>query len=170
MKALDIGEESSEEEILDDFDMAERPKRPYKRRKIFDRHSSSLVQVKTDPDVENGVNKPTDIIEDIPVFRDDEEKRLFESSLNVDLSCVDHLFQETRIEQDLNDKVPMLSRLNSTVLCLYTCNVCNKIFKTLSHMRLHALIHTDMKPFTCSKCAYSTNSKGMLIIEIDFFV
>jgi hypothetical protein len=153
-----VSSDSTEDE---EFDIeTQRKKRPLKRRKMRD-GNTAVVQVTTDPDVDNIIiNKPTDAIEDIPVFKNEDDKRQFEANLSIDLSCVDHLFIETRIEQELNDKVPILSRINSTVLSLYTCTVCNKIFKTVSHMRLHCLIHTDLKPFMCNKCNYSTNSKG----------
>lgn len=160
IQEIDISSESTDDE---EFDIeSPRRRRTHKRRKVKD-GNTAIVQITTDPDVEsNTADKPTDAIVDIPVFRNEEEKRQFEANLSIDLSCVDHLFVETRIEQELNDKVPVLSRINSTVLSLYTCTVCNKIFKTVSHMRLHCLIHTDLKPFVCSKCNYSTNSKGNL--------
>ncbi|XP_052061305.1 zinc finger protein ZFAT-like [Mytilus californianus] len=156
--AIDVSSDSTEDE---DFDVMVDRQKPRKKRKL--NRTTNVVQVKTDPDVENVyADKPTSVIEDIPVFKNEDDKRQFEANLNVDLSCVDHLFVETRIEQELNEKVPILSRINSTMLSLYTCTVCNKIFKTLSHMRLHCLIHTDLKPFVCTKCNYSTNSKGNL--------
>ncbi|KAG0445316.1 hypothetical protein HPB47_016808 [Ixodes persulcatus] len=69
----------------------------------------------------------------VPVFSRDEDRLAFEEHLNkVDLSCVDHLYTQ------------------------------HQVFKTQSHMRLHCLIHTDLKPFTCHQCEFSTNAKGNL--------
>ena len=38
--------------------------------------------------------------------------------------------------------------------------------KSLSHIRAHCLIHTDIKPFTCLKCSYRTNSSGSLYFHM----
>jgi hypothetical protein len=44
------------------------------------------IQVTTDPDVDNIIiNKPTDAIEDIPVFKNEDDKRQFEANLSIDL-------------------------------------------------------------------------------------
>ncbi|KAL3859095.1 hypothetical protein ACJMK2_009328, partial [Sinanodonta woodiana] len=123
------------------------------------------VEVQTDPDIDSSPpEKATDTIGDIPVFKSEEEKVKFEQSLNVDLSCVDHMFRVHVIEQDLNENAftTLSARISSTSLSLYSCNMCDKVFKTLSHMRLHCLIHTELKPFKCPKCSYSSNCRGNL--------
>ncbi|XP_033754762.1 zinc finger protein ZFAT-like isoform X2 [Pecten maximus] len=121
------------------------------------------VQVLADPDVDNTrTEKPADFITDLPIFTSEEEKLKFEQQMNVDLSGVDSMFKQHAIAQDLNEKAPMTTRMVTTSLSLFSCCVCEKIFKTLSHMRLHCLIHTDLKPFKCPKCRYASNSKGNL--------
>ncbi|PVD20845.1 hypothetical protein C0Q70_19006 [Pomacea canaliculata] len=120
-------------------------------------------QLHTDPDVDVAPReKSTETIEDVPIFRNEEEKLEFEASVTVDLSCVDHMFKIHVIDQDVNEHGGGQGRSVSSSLSLYSCTVCEKVFKTLSHMRLHCLVHTDLRPFRCSKCQYSTNSKGNL--------
>ncbi|XP_046329352.2 zinc finger protein ZFAT-like isoform X1 [Haliotis rufescens] len=129
------------------------------RAKKFD---NVLVSADPDGDAYNyNSEKPTDEIDDIPVFRTLEEKVAFETNLNVDLSSVDQMFKIHMIEQDLNENASSVRNM-STSLSLYSCNICDKVFKTLSHMRLHCLIHTELKPFKCFKCSYASNSKGNL--------
>ena len=118
------------------------------------------VQMSANPDLDSTGDKSKNHIQDIPVFNTDEEKVAFERSLNVDLSGVDHMFRTHVIEQDLNENAPSAPRTGTFGLSLYSCNTCDKVFKTLSHMRLHCLIHTNLKPFKCSKCTYASNSKG----------
>ncbi|KAL8564633.1 hypothetical protein ACOMHN_032189 [Nucella lapillus] len=121
------------------------------------------IQLHTDADTEAGCkDKNTQGIEDVPIFRNEEEKMEFESTLNVDLSCIDHMFKVHVIDQDINENAGTYGRGQLTSLSLYSCTVCDKVFKTLSHMRLHCLVHTDLKPFRCSKCQYTTNTKGNL--------
>ncbi|GAB1603206.1 zinc finger protein ZFAT-like isoform X1 [Argonauta hians] len=120
------------------------------------------IQTSGNLEVDTTLEKTKDHIQDIPVFNTEEEKMAFEQSLNVDLSGVDHMFRVHVIEQDLNENAPSAPRTGSFGLSLYSCNTCDKVFKTLSHMRLHCLIHTDLKPFKCSKCSYASNSKGNL--------
>ncbi|XP_076470431.1 zinc finger protein ZFAT-like isoform X2 [Babylonia areolata] len=121
------------------------------------------IQLHTDADTEGG-GKDRNIqgIEDVPIFRNDEEKIEFESTLNVDLSCIDHMFKVHVIDQDINENAGTYGRGQLTSLSLYSCTVCEKVFKTLSHMRLHCLVHTNLKPFRCTKCQYTTNTKGNL--------
>lgn len=53
-----------------------------------------LCQLHTDPDVDVAPReKSTETIEDVPIFRNEEEKLEFEASVTVDLSCVDHMFK-----------------------------------------------------------------------------
>ncbi|XP_041375842.1 zinc finger protein ZFAT-like [Gigantopelta aegis] len=118
------------------------------------------VWTETDPD-SSVPEKATDYIEDIPVFKNEAEKFAFEQQLNVDLSCVDGMFKVHLIEQNLNEQADVMRNVSGS-LSLYSCNVCEKVFKTLSHMRLHCLIHTDLKPFKCTECDYSSNAKGNL--------
>ena len=123
--------------------------------------NTDTFQVQADPDVDSShVEKPTDAIEDVPVFLTEQDKILFEQSLNIDLSGVDCLFRTHCIDQDVNEHARSNSRMLSNQLLLYSCNTCDKVFKTVSHMRLHCLIHTDLKPFRCHKCDYSSNCRG----------
>ena len=70
------------------------------------------------------------------------------------------MFRTHCIYQDLNEYAKTNSRMLSNELLLYSCNTCDKVFKTVSHMRLHCLIHTNLKPFRCHKCQYSSNCRG----------
>ncbi|XP_064466718.1 zinc finger protein ZFAT-like isoform X2 [Ornithodoros turicata] len=100
----------------------------------------------------------------VPVFSTDEERMTFEEHLNrVDLSCVDHLYTQHEVAQEITS-VPGSRLAGKEIgdLQVFSCNVCKKVFKTQSHMRLHCLIHTDLKPFTCHLCSFTTNAKGNL--------
>ncbi|XP_061162603.1 zinc finger protein ZFAT-like isoform X2 [Saccostrea echinata] len=153
---LKDAEEEEDNELEEDGDEEERGEgKPKKKRRSY------KVRMDADGDENKGA-RPTDQIGDVPIFRTEAEKSLFEQSLNVDLSFVDNLFRQHMIEQDLNDKAPVASRMTTNTLSLYSCNMCDKIFKTLSHMRLHCLTHTDSKPFKCPKCPYRSNGKGNL--------
>ncbi|XP_064610516.1 zinc finger protein ZFAT-like isoform X2 [Liolophura sinensis] len=117
----------------------------------------------TDGDTEALVDKSSEIVQDLPIFNNTDEKTAFEESLNVDLSGLDGMFRVHMIEQDLNENASQPSRHSgSNCFFLYSCKTCTKVFKTLSHMRLHCLIHTKLKPFKCTKCDYTCNSKGNL--------
>lgn len=100
----------------------------------------------------------------VPVFSRDEERVAFEEHLNqVDLSCVDHLYTQHQVAQEIT--CPPGTRPAPKEVCdlhVFSCNVCKKVFKTQSHMRLHCLIHTELKPFTCHQCDFNTNAKGNL--------
>ena len=69
------------------------------------------------------------------------------------------------IDQDINENAGTYGRGQLSSLSLYSCTVCEKVFKTLSHMRLHCLVHTDLKPFRCNKCQYTTNTKGTAVLS-----
>ena len=119
------------------------------------------MQVQADPDVDSShVEKPTDAIDDVPVFLSEQDKILFEQSLNIDLSGVDTMFRTHCIDQEVNEYARSNSRMLTNQLLLYSCNTCDKVFKTVSHMRLHCLVHTNLKPFRCHKCDYSSNCRG----------
>ena len=119
------------------------------------------VEVDANPDIEERhIERETDQIHSVPVFLNDAEKAAFEASLNVDISCVDNMFRVHSIEQELNQNASQLSRFPSNHLSLFSCNLCDKVFKSLSHMRFHALTHTDIKPFKCIKCNYCSNARG----------
>ncbi|XP_070205765.1 zinc finger protein ZFAT-like [Littorina saxatilis] len=121
------------------------------------------IQLHTDADTEGGPRDRNTLgIEDVPIFRSEEEKIEFETTLNIDLSCIDHMFKVHVIDQDINENAGSYGRGQLSALSLYSCTVCEKVFKTLSHMRLHCLVHTDLKPFKCTKCSYATNTKGNL--------
>ena len=96
----------------------------------------------------------------LPVFVEEEDKVAFEQNINVDLSQVDGMFRTLVIEQKVNENAPPPSSRTMNELSIYSCNVCEKVFMSLSHMRQHCLIHTTLRPFHCSKCDYSTNTKG----------
>lgn len=151
-KIKDVEEEEDEIEEEEEDDETEGP--PKKKRRSY--------KLRMDADGEERGARPTDQIGDVPIFKTEAEKSQFEQSLNVDLSFVDNMFRQHMIEQDLNDKATVASRMTTNTLNLYSCNTCDKIFKTLSHMRLHCLTHTDAKPFKCPKCPYSSNGKGNL--------
>ncbi|XP_054716389.1 zinc finger protein Xfin-like [Uloborus diversus] len=91
----------------------------------------------------------------LPVFQTEEEKRSFEKHLkSINYSFVDNLFDKKE------------SSVTSGSSDVYFCKKCKKTAKSLSHIRMHCLIHTDIKPFTCPNCSYETNSKGSLYIHM----
>lgn len=97
----------------------------------------------------------------MPVFQDENDRLAFDQSLQVDLgSLVDHMFKLHVIDQNINDRaMPVHGRTQAT-LNVYSCDTCRKVFMSLSHVRLHCLIHTDLRPFKCFKCKYVTNTRG----------
>ncbi len=99
-------------------------------------------------------------IPDIPVFCDESDKLSFEENLSIDLTLVDDMYKSHIIEQDVNENAPPPGSRTSNELSIFSCNECEKVFMTLSHMRLHCFTHTDIKPFKCHKCNYASNSKG----------
>ena len=101
-----------------------------------------------------------DQIPDLPVFADEADKMDFEQRLNVDLSQVNPMFKTHHIKQSMNEKASPSSSRASDQLTVYSCVECDKVFMSLSHMRLHCLIHTNLKPYQCAKCDYATNTKG----------
>ncbi|KAI8759371.1 zinc finger protein ZFAT [Biomphalaria glabrata] len=102
-------------------------------------------------------------MEHLPIFKTDEEKVEFETCIDVDLSQVDNMFRIHIIEQELNETIGMTYNTPTmSSLSVYICNMCEKVFKSLSHIRLHCVTHTDLKPFHCNKCKFTTNSKGNL--------
>ncbi|XP_060597542.1 zinc finger protein ZFAT-like [Ruditapes philippinarum] len=125
-----------------------------------------VCQVKGGPDIDESHVKDTDQIGTLPLDLSEEEKCAFEAALNVDLSGVDGMFRVHCIEQELNSNVSQLSRFSSNTLSLYSCNTCDKVFKSLSHMRFHVLIHTELRPFKCIKCNYTSNARGNLYTHI----
>ncbi|GFO20664.1 Zinc finger protein zfat [Plakobranchus ocellatus] len=137
-----------------------------KRRRGKKRKRSSY-QFEVDVLVENEAAKQikmaAESMENLPIFKNEEEKTQFEACIDVDLSQVDHMFRIHIIEQELNEMSGMIYNTPTmSSLSVYSCNVCDKVFKSLSHIRLHCVTHTDIKPFKCTKCSYSTNSKGNL--------
>lgn len=53
-----------------------------------------VFQLNPNADNEYGTRDKTTMgIDDVPIFLSDEEKIEFESTLNVDLSCIDHMFK-----------------------------------------------------------------------------
>lgn len=100
----------------------------------------------------------------IPVFNTEDERLAFEERLNsVDLSCVDHLYVRHEVTQEVDmSKMRKMTGRETNELLVFSCNICKKVFKSLSHMRLHCIIHTDLKPFKCPQCPFRSNAKGNL--------
>ena len=42
------------------------------------------------------------------------------------------------------------------------CHKCQKKFRTKKDLRVHAIIHTNLKPFSCEDCGASFNNTGTL--------
>uniref|UniRef100_T1IPP3 C2H2-type domain-containing protein n=1 Tax=Strigamia maritima TaxID=126957 RepID=T1IPP3_STRMM len=98
----------------------------------------------------------------VPVFSDNEERIAFEEKVNsIDLSCVDYLFTTEVVHQELNELAPKISK-EKNELEVFSCTICKKFFKTASNIRFHCLTHTDLKPFKCPRCSYSSNAKSNL--------
>ncbi|KAH3768960.1 zinc finger protein ZFAT-like isoform X2 [Dreissena polymorpha] len=117
------------------------------------------VQLSSGPDIEDTVR---DMVGTTPMFLSEEDKAKFEASLNVDLSGIDHMFQTHGIKQEVNMDIAQPSRFCNTMLTLFSCNTCDKVFKSLSHMRFHVLTHTTLRPYKCFKCNYDSNCRGNL--------
>ncbi|KAK3757650.1 hypothetical protein RRG08_000162 [Elysia crispata] len=152
-------EDEKEMEKEDDF-VSRRKRRGRKRKR-------SSYQFEVDVHVENEGAKQmkmaAESMRNLPIFKNDEEKIQFEACVDVDLSQVDNMFRIHIIEQELNEMSGMVYNTPTmSSLSVYSCNVCEKVFKSLSHIRLHCVTHTDIKPFKCTKCSYATNSKGNL--------
>lgn len=102
--------------------------------------------------------------DELPVFCDENDRLRFDQSLNVDLgSLVDHLVKRYSIEQEENERTfqSRNSRMKKT-LDVFSCQICSKVFMSLSHVRLHCVTHSQLRPFKCFKCKYETNTKGNL--------
>ncbi|GFR74629.1 zinc finger protein ZFAT [Elysia marginata] len=158
---LEKEEQEYEKEMDKEDDFGNRRKRRGRRRK------RSSYQFEVDVLVENeGAKKmkqAAESMKNLPIFKNDDEKTQFEACLDVDLSQVDNMFRIHIIEQELNEMSGMVYNTPTmSSLSVYSCNVCEKVFKSLSHIRLHCVTHTELKPFKCTKCSYATNSKGNL--------
>lgn len=109
----------------------------------------------------------------LPIFVNEEDKIAFEESMNVDFDKgVAHLYNLHVIQQDVNEMAPPPASRTSDHLSVFSCNVCSKVFMSLSQVKTHCLTHTDIKPFKCFKCDYATNSKGLCFVflgEFSFF-
>jgi len=108
------------------------------------------------------------VIKNLPIFKNEEDRIEFEKCTNIDLSEVDHLYRQHVIDQNINEHAPPAKNRGSDKLNVFSCDVCQKIIMTKSHARLHCLTHTDMKPFKCFKCAFATNTKGILYVTYNF--
>ncbi|KAF8770860.1 Zinc finger protein ZFAT like protein [Argiope bruennichi] len=94
----------------------------------------------------------------VQLFENDAERYAFEEHLkSIDYSCVDSLFAKVQ-----NKSKSFKKENKSSNITLYSCIICLKEFHSLSHIRMHCLTHTDVKPFTCPKCPYRSNTKGSL--------
>ncbi|GFT96029.1 zinc finger protein ZFAT [Nephila pilipes] len=94
----------------------------------------------------------------IHLFRKENDRIAFEEHLkSIDYSCVDSLFVKANNKSKGNRKKNILSNIS-----IYSCILCQKELNSLTHIRMHCLTHTDVKPFTCPKCPYRSNTKGSL--------
>lgn len=71
------------------------------------------------------------------------------------MRCFSHFFQTMN-----SNAVTNAPRSNGDI-SLHSCNICEKVFKSLSHIRYHCLTHIDGKSFKCPECDFRSNSKGM---------
>ncbi|KAH9515590.1 hypothetical protein Btru_011507 [Bulinus truncatus] len=169
--AFDEEQEAEKEDEEDEKEMEKGDRKSNEdwtwRNKKGKKRKRSSYKFDIDVHIENSGAKQMKVaaeaLENLPIFKNEEEKIEFESCIDVDLSQVDNMFRIHIIEQELNEmsglvyNTPTLSSLS-----VYLCNFCNKVFKSLSHIRLHCVTHTNLKPFKCNKCKYTTNSKGNL--------
>ncbi|XP_022248683.1 zinc finger protein ZFAT-like isoform X1 [Limulus polyphemus] len=100
----------------------------------------------------------------VPIFNSKEEQAEFEEKVNaVDLSCVDDMFVRHEVSQEVNTELTgRPKRRENNELIVFSCNVCKKVIKSLSHIRLHCVTHTNLKPFKCLQCPSAFNAKGNL--------
>ncbi|KFM82588.1 Zinc finger protein ZFAT, partial [Stegodyphus mimosarum] len=113
---------------------------------------------------EDGLNKVTSKWRNdpsyVPPFRNENEKLAFEKHLkSIDYSFVDDMFIIERKRCKIQSGNVHTGHHFSKI---YTCIKCKKVLKSLFHIRMHCLTHTDVQPFTCPECPYRTNSKGSL--------
>ena len=110
-------------------------------------------------DDESILPKSVDDIPHLPVFLSEEEAIAFEAHCAaIDLSIADNLYTKIEIEQ------PIINVLNGykKTLAVYQCNHCQRLNRSVKDAQLHCLIHTDIMPFTCTKCSYATSHKCKL--------
>ncbi|GFQ75590.1 zinc finger protein ZFAT [Trichonephila clavata] len=94
----------------------------------------------------------------IHLFESENDRIAFERHLkSIDYSCVDSLFVKANKKTKGSRKKNVLSNIS-----IYSCILCRKEMNSLTHIRMHCLTHTDVKPFTCPKCSYCSNTKGSL--------
>ena len=96
----------------------------------------------------------------------DQQKR---NHFHFSFQC-DHLFNVHVIQQDINENSLVNFSRVTNELSVYTCTVCDKVFKMLSHVRNHVLGHTDLKPFACRLCEYASNNKGLYVFYFEILV
>ncbi|XP_067933010.1 zinc finger protein ZFAT-like [Watersipora subatra] len=155
--AEDAAEEASDALPADNM-------KPYRRRNIVGSNAkkklaslSSKRKLASYP-----IPQSLDDIPDIPVFATEEDRKKFEAKeiTIVDLSQTYDMYKTHFIEQMMNSNaITSVPRANGDI-SLHSCNVCEKVFKTLSHIRHHCLTHIDSKPFKCPECDFRANSKG----------
>ncbi|CAL1545757.1 unnamed protein product [Lymnaea stagnalis] len=159
-------EDEEDEKQMDKEEGTDHEKGSWKNKKRKKRKRSSYkfdIDVHEESSGAKQMKVAAEAMENVPIFKNEDEKLAFESCIDVDLSQVDNMFKIHIIEQELNDKTgTVYNTPTMSALSVYSCNICDKIFKSLSHIRLHCITHTDIKPFKCNKCKYATNSKGNL--------
>ncbi|XP_054153508.1 transcription factor IIIA-like [Oppia nitens] len=76
-------------------------------------------------------------------------------------SCKSYLSKHLKRPHKITDKITTEKNMSddkpeedSEKKCLkgYTCNECNKLFKTKFQLKMHCFQHSGVKPFLCDKC------------------
>lgn len=144
---------------------------PSKKRRIDNQPeaANTVVDVKLRLDVGFPNNSSSnDCV--LPVFQDENDRIAFHRSLQIDLGpLVDHMFTLHTIDQEVDWTVAATRSRPRPKVSVYSCQLCQKVFKSPSHVRLHCLVHTDLKPFKCFRCNYTTNTRGWENIYISGF-
>ena len=96
----------------------------------------------------------------LSVFTHEADRLRFEDCINVNLGMLDEYYDTHEIDQDVVPNDDSQQNTPPRPMLLYSCKNCNKIFKTLAFTRAHVLTHTDLRPYQCFKCTYTTNTKG----------
>ena len=68
-----------------------------------------------------------------------------------------------KILSELGRKLEHISRIDKDGKTLFTCDLCDKVFKHRQSAVQHSLIHSGIKPFQCTECAKTFRQRAHLI-------
>ncbi|XP_043936739.1 uncharacterized protein LOC122809357 isoform X2 [Protopterus annectens] len=118
----------------------------------------------------NNNNQSVDLLRQSPsprpeLFKPEEAVALERQPEDSNKSLLDSDTKERPDESSLS-KIHVTDELEIKMLLplgVKTCPVCHKNFSTTAALRMHYLIHTDLRPFKCNYCGKAYCQKGNLI-------